>query len=546
MRRRGIAWGIGLAVLLGLVAIARAERYAVLIGVDYQGCQSALNSQGCPPGLEGPVNDVEALQRVLVDRYQFRPEHITVLVNQNATKAKILTTLAAFRQTTTAHDFLLVYFSGHGTSRFDREANLDIDPSSGALVPDDFRFYPNDMSRTLDGLIIGRRDLRTIFAELERERRLLVIFDACFSGNTVRSLRGSAGIPRYVSLDASLLRGRRGIQVIPSVSQPTPTGTPEEPYPYKNLIYLSASDETQLARDLAPQESVYGKAHGALTDVLLLGLNGAADTNHDQTITYQELYQFVRREVSDKRGHTPQLLAQTDLDQPVFDLPIRLSAPPPSPGAPTGPLLVQIEGQQEPLRSKLMTLGDIKLTDGKHDLLIAQAGSGYDLYLPSGDRLCSLSTVDEVVSRLTRYVRVRELAQLRNPKQAFNVWLHVGVEAGKTVFMEGERLDLSVKSERAASLLVLNIDPHGFVSAIENHVVPGATLILPGVGTVEPPLGMEYFKLFAFSRPVAGFTQWTQRLLDPASGEVLALLERIKQEQEWAETVQELVTVKRP
>jgi len=34
MRRRGIAWGIGLAVLLGLVPIARDERHAVLIGVD--------------------------------------------------------------------------------------------------------------------------------------------------------------------------------------------------------------------------------------------------------------------------------------------------------------------------------------------------------------------------------------------------------------------------------------------------------------------------------------------------------------------------------
>src|SRR5262249_39276207 len=89
MGRRGIAWGLGLVMLLGLVAIGRAERHAVLIGVDYRGCQSALNSQGCPPGLEGPVNDVEALQRVLGDRCQFRPEHITALVNQNATKAKI-------------------------------------------------------------------------------------------------------------------------------------------------------------------------------------------------------------------------------------------------------------------------------------------------------------------------------------------------------------------------------------------------------------------------------------------------------------------------
>jgi hypothetical protein len=74
----------------------------VLIRVDYQGCQSALSSQGCPPGLEGFVNDVEALQRLLIDRYQFRPEHITVLVNQTATKPKILTTLAALHQTTTA------------------------------------------------------------------------------------------------------------------------------------------------------------------------------------------------------------------------------------------------------------------------------------------------------------------------------------------------------------------------------------------------------------------------------------------------------------
>ena len=51
------------------------------------------------------------------------------------------------------------------------------------------------MPRTPDGFIIGKRDLRPIFAELERERRVLVIFDACFSGKTVRSLRGDAGFP---------------------------------------------------------------------------------------------------------------------------------------------------------------------------------------------------------------------------------------------------------------------------------------------------------------------------------------------------------------
>src|SRR5262249_49065275 len=101
-------------------------------------------------------------------------------------------------------------------------------------------------------------------------------------------VRGFPSMRRWM---ADCCGGRRGAQATPSVSQPTHMGTPKEPYPYKNLIYISAADETQPAKDLASQESVYGKAHGALTDVLLLGLNGAADTNHDQTITYQELYQ---------------------------------------------------------------------------------------------------------------------------------------------------------------------------------------------------------------------------------------------------------------
>lgn len=52
---------------------------------------------------------------------------------------------------------------------------------------------------------------------------------------------------------------------------------------------------------------------------------------------------------------------------------------------------------------------------------------------------------------------------MRQPQQRFNVRLHVGQRADQTVFIAGERLDITLESERAATLLLLNVDPQGEV-----------------------------------------------------------------------------------
>jgi len=282
---------------------------------------------------------------------------------------------------------------------------------------------------------------------------------------------------------------------------------------------MSAADETQIARDVGPAQSVHGQAHGALTDLLLLGLSGAADTNHDQTITYEELYQFVKGEVSRRHQHTPQLQAVTDLNRPVFDTQARLKVPSSGIGPPSGSLRVKIAGQAPPaLRGALAALRDATVTEGSYDLLLAQEDVDYRLYLANGDTLCSLPDVETVVTRLTRYLRVRELVQLQHPRQTFNVWLQVGTDSGKTVFAEGERLSIAVKSEREASFLLLNIDPHGFVSARTGQMGAGVSQILTDIGPVEPPLGDRIFATLclaasccwpraldqAFARPGAG------------------------------------------
>ncbi len=168
----------------------------------------------------------------------------------------------------------------------------------------DARVYDQDATRTLEGLLLGGRDLRPLLSALEQERRLLVVVDACFSGNTVHSLRGGPGRSRYLALPTRALP-------MPDYKPTAFIPKPALPFPYTNLFYLSASSEIEPALDLE-RDTLDGLAHGALTNALLLGLRGAADTNHNGTIIYRELHQFVEREVSQKYGHTPQLQTQTD------------------------------------------------------------------------------------------------------------------------------------------------------------------------------------------------------------------------------------------
>lgn len=122
----------------------------------------------------------------------------------------------------------------------------------------------------------------------------------------------------------------------------------------------------------------------------------------------------------------------------------------------------------------------------------------------------------------------------------------MGEYAGKTVFVEGEAVDFTIEVEQAAAVLLVSVDPHGGLTALTSRVIPGARLLLRSAGKVQPPLGTEYFKLFAFTQPPPGLDQLTSRSLDPAGSEIPELLRLIKGANDWAETVREIVTVKRP
>ncbi|WP_277059010.1 DUF4384 domain-containing protein, partial [Trichlorobacter lovleyi] len=123
-------------------------------------------------------------------------------------------------------------------------------------------------------------------------------------------------------------------------------------------------------------------------------------------------------------------------------------------------------------------------------------------------------------------------------------------------FLNGEQISFQVRSEADVSLLLLDIDPQGYISVVfparatdNTRIERGALRTLGETGTVSEPLGVEILKLFAFAKPVEALKHFAGKSpIDPMGREFAELLRIIKQNSPkgsgWAEATVEVVTTK--
>jgi len=290
-------------VCLAITMAAGAENHALLIGIGKYRQRT----------LEGPPFDVAALARLLIAHYDFPPENIHTLVNQEAVKSRILHEIQLLTHRTRPGDRVFIYYSGHGTSRRDELMALPLPHATGALVPADFNAAPGQtIDQLLSQLIIGRRDLRPTLARLDRDREVLMVFDTCFSGNTIRATvpSGQTDSNRYLRLSARSVFGAEH-----DIGNFEKNLNSEDSYPYQNIFYISASTDNEVAKDIRKGNlyiypTIDGNPHGALTDALLRVLAGQrpVDTNNDGQWSQFELYAAVKSEVKRRFKQTPQAL----------------------------------------------------------------------------------------------------------------------------------------------------------------------------------------------------------------------------------------------
>lgn len=340
---------IGLATPLAVDAAGK--RYALLVGVG-----EYADKQEPPLKLKGPPNDLRAM-RTALQKWGFDP--ITVLQDDKATRAAILKALDDLVKNAEPGSHVLFYFSGHGTSSEDPKlgAGLALPHTAGALVPYDAR-RSGDSEAQRESLIIGRKDLRPLFEQLDDKGvHLTAWIDACFSENSTHSLAGLTPRAAPGFNPGNFGSGSGGYQ----------------PYPYQNAVTFAASAANQTATDIDDQTiqqfpTKYKQSPGAFTDALLRALDdrslpgyGVLDKNDDDVVTVEEFATGVNSFMASRAyGHQPKLQPQSLEDgrksrnQPLFladgrsqDISPTPTPPKPEPAPPIAPTVPEPQRRQQ-------------------------------------------------------------------------------------------------------------------------------------------------------------------------------------------------------
>jgi hypothetical protein len=292
-------------IALAVSLTANGAQHALLIGIsDYPGIRS----------LEGPLNDVELMDAILHEYWNFNQPNIIKLTNEQATKRNINSAIKSLAKNGKQGDQILIYFSGHGTSAADVTLPVTLPRKTGALIPHDIADV-RDEKDLLERLLIGKRDIRPLLRQFdEAGMHVLMVIDACYSGNVVRNRMNKDALPtRFIRFD-DMIPFKRPKKTLGTRRK----FTAEEPFPYKNVVSLSAAQEYEIAQDipqtkLSQYPTIDGKPHGAFTDSLARVLSGQvdADSNKNKIIEMGEVYIAVKNLMYSRNlSSTPKLLPE--------------------------------------------------------------------------------------------------------------------------------------------------------------------------------------------------------------------------------------------
>lgn len=191
-------------------------------------------------------------------------EQLEILIDDAATYENIKASMERIYGQAGPNDMVLLYFSGHGLR--------------GSFLPIDFDGFNNKLPH---------EEITTIFKN-SRAKYKLCIADACHSGSLLAMRSGSAQ-SIITSFYEKLAEANGGTA----------------------LLLSSKSEETSLESS--------GLRQGVFSHFLIRGLKGEADTNADNMVSVQELFDYVYSNVRSYTGNrqSPVILGDYDQKMPV-------------------------------------------------------------------------------------------------------------------------------------------------------------------------------------------------------------------------------------
>lgn len=199
---------------------------------------------------------------------------VRVLVDDNATRNNLLEAMRNIFLQADENDVVLFYFSGHGIE--------------GAFVPVDFDGYSHRLEHS---------EIRHIL-ELSHARQKIVLGDACHSGTL---LSGGQFAPDMLAAKGPSVGDM--LDKYYQAFEHCESGT---------ALFMSSK-----GAEVSLEDS--GLRSGVFSHFLIKGLKGEADSNTDKIVTIEELFSFVKIQVSryTAGAQTPVLTGKYDGNLPV-------------------------------------------------------------------------------------------------------------------------------------------------------------------------------------------------------------------------------------
>jgi hypothetical protein len=190
-------------------------------------------------------------------------EQLTILIDESATKNKIINQAKSLFSQADGDDVILFYFSGHGTN--------------GAFLPRDFDGYNNKLPHS---------EIRNIFNKSKAKHKICIA-DACHSGSLDKTAKDMATVVNtyYDAWNSS-------------------TGGTA-------LMMSSKAEETSI--------EFRGLRQGVFSYFLIKGLKGEANSNGDKIVTITELYNYIDKSVRAYTGNkqNPVINGNYDKNMPI-------------------------------------------------------------------------------------------------------------------------------------------------------------------------------------------------------------------------------------
>lgn len=174
------------------------DKWALVVGIsDFK--------DGSIPKLKYSAKDARDFREFLIKKANFSPDHIRLLVNQDATRMRIMTELGDkfLPRVVQPDDLVVLYFSSHGS------------PSSADFRDKNY-FIAYDSEKTnLFASGIELQELMKVIKGRVDTNRVIVILDACHSGGADANAKATEAVANF---DASELIGEGQLVICSSES----------------------------------------------------------------------------------------------------------------------------------------------------------------------------------------------------------------------------------------------------------------------------------------------------------------------------------------